>query len=512
MTFSVGDILQGKILDFTHEGNGVLKVDNFTFFIPNSIIGDKVEFKITKLRKNFGIGSIVNLIEPSKDRVNDMDIESGEVPLINYDYKKQLEWKKHKVKIDLMKFAGLSDININDTIGMDNPYRYRNHTQIPVGSKDGKAVIGFYAKGSHDVVNMQGSILQPEIADKILSVIREWINKYNIKPYDNRSNKGVLKHIGIRTNKDNQAMVIIVTATDYLPKSDELIKMLKGEVKGVKSIYHNINNIKSAPTYGRKYIKLYGEDRLVDYIGKFKFKISPNSFFQVNRTQAKILYDKAIEFLDLHSEDEVFDIYCGIGTISLFIADKANKVYGIESVKSAIDDAKENAILNNIENVEFIVGKAEEVFPKLTNEGVKGNKVVVDPPRKGCEKEVLEAIVKLNPRRVVYVSCNSTTMARDVKYLLDNGYKVREVQPVDMFAHTSNVECVVSLSHKNADTHININVEFGDEEGQISIDEITRKSEISEANQNFSKIARMVDENGVAVILKNNKPSQDMYW
>jgi 23S rRNA (uracil1939-C5)-methyltransferase len=445
MDLNVGDILQGEILDFTHEGNGVLRIDNFAFFIPNGLIGDKVEFKVTELKKNFGFGSIVKLIEPSKDRVKNVESESGETPLINYDYKKQLDWKKHKVKMDLLKFAGLDDIDINDTIGMDNPYRYRNHTQIPVGSKNGKVVMGFYEKGSHEVVDMDGSILQPKIADEILKIIKEWIVRFDIKPYDSRKNKGVLRHIGIRTNKDDQAMVIIVTATDYLPKSDELISLLNSKAKEVISIYHNINNMKSAPTYGRKYIKLYGEDRLVDYLGKYKFNISPNSFFQVNRTQAEILYDKAIEFLDLHNDDEVFDIYCGIGTISLYIADKAKKVYGIESVKSAIDDAKENAKLNNIDNAEFIIGKAEEVFPDLTNKGVKANKVVVDPPRKGCEKEVLEAIVKLNPERVVYVSCNSTTMARDVKYLLENGYEVREVQPVDMFAHTVHVEVICKL-------------------------------------------------------------------
>ena len=450
MDLNVGDILQGEILDFTHEGNGVLRIDNFAFFIPNGLIGDKVEFKVTELKKNFGFGSIVKLIEPSKDRVKNVESESGETPLINYDYKKQLDWKKHKVKMDLLKFAGLDDIDINDTIGMDNPYRYRNHTQIPVGSKNGKVVMGFYEKGSHEVVDMDGSILQPKIADEILKIIKEWIVRFDIKPYDSRKNKGVLRHIGIRTNKDDQAMVIIVTATDYLPKSDELISLLNSKAKEVISIYHNINNMKSAPTYGRKYIKLYGEDRLVDYLGKYKFNISPNSFFQVNRTQAEILYDKAIEFLDLHNDDEAFDIYCGIGTISLYIADKAKKVYGIESVKSAIDDAKENAKLNNIDNAEFIIGKAEEVFPDLTNKGVKANKVVVDPPRKGCEKEVLEAIVKLNPERVVYVSCNSTTMARDVKYLLENGYEVREVQPVDMFAHTVHVEAIILMTRSGS--------------------------------------------------------------
>ncbi|WFA09188.1 23S rRNA (uracil(1939)-C(5))-methyltransferase RlmD [Tissierella sp. Yu-01] len=447
MTLNVGDILTGEIIDFTHEGNGVIKIDNFAIFVPNGLIGDKVEIKITELKKNFGLGTIVKYIELSTDRnENEIESVSGEIPLVNYKYEKQLEWKKHKVTMDLLKFAGLSDINVHETIGMISPYRYRNHTQIPVGSKNGEAVLGFYQKGSHDVVDMEGSILQPEVADKILNVIREWINKFKIKPYERRTNKGVLRHVGIRTNHKDEAMVILVTATENLPNANQLINTLTSEVKNVISIYQNINNLKSAPTYGRKYIKLYGEERLVDYIGKFKFNISPNSFFQVNRTQAEVLYNKAIEYLELNEDDEVFDIYCGIGTISLFIADKAKRVYGIESVKAAIDDAKKNSSLNHINNTEFIVGKAEEVFPDLMNKGIKGNKVVIDPPRKGCEKEVLEAIIKLNPERVVYVSCNSATMARDVKYLMENGYRVEEVQPVDMFAHTAHVEVVTLLT------------------------------------------------------------------
>ncbi len=446
MELKVGDILTGEIIDFTHEGNGILKVDNFAIFVPNGVIGDKVEIKLTQLKKNFGLGAILKYIELSPDRIeNQIESTSGEIPLVNYKYNKQLEWKKHKVTMDLLKFAGLSDVNVCDTIGMILPYRYRNHTQIPVGSKNGDAILGFYQKGSHDVVDMEGSILQPEVADKILNVIRKWINKYNIKPYDRRTNKGVLRHVGIRTNFKDEAMVILVTASESLPNKKDLVGMLTTEIENVVSIYQNINNLKSAPTYGRKYIKLFGEDRLIDCLGNFEFYISPNSFFQVNRTQAEVLYNKALEYLDLQIDDEVFDIYCGIGTISLFVANKAKRVYGIESVKAAIDDAKENAILNNISNAEFIVGKAEEVFPELMNKGISGNKVVVDPPRKGCEKEVLEAIVKLNPERVVYVSCNPTTMARDVKYLLENGYEVKEVQPVDMFPHTFHVECVVLI-------------------------------------------------------------------
>lgn len=448
MDINIGDIFEGEIIDFTHEGSGVTKVNDFTFFIDGGVIGDTVSFKIDEIKKNFAIGSIVNIIKPSAFRVKDdfgIEKAAGGVPLIDYEYTKQLEWKRNKVKMDLIKIGGLTNVDVKDTIGMDNPFRYRNHTQIPVGMNNGKAVIGFYEKNSYDIVDMEGSILQSTVGDKIIKAIKIWIQKYNITPYDRETNKGVLRHIGIRTNKDNNAMVIIVTKTDYLPNKLELADILTKEVQEVVSIYHNINNMQSTPTYGRKYEKIYGDDRLIDYIGDFKFYLSPNSFFQVNRMQAEVLYNKAMEYLELNNNDVVFDLYCGIGTISLYIANKAKKVYGVEIVKAAIEDAKENAILNNIHNAEFIVGKAEEVFPRLMTKGVKGNKVVVDPPRKGCEKEVLEAIVKLKPESIVYVSCNSTTMARDVKLLVENGYKVMEVQPVDMFPHTAHVECVILM-------------------------------------------------------------------
>lgn len=449
MEFKVGDILIGDIIDFTHEGDGVLKSENFTIFVPRALIGDKIQIKIEEIKKNFATGSIVKIIEPSKDRlIIDFDIQNfgGGVPLIEYEYSKQLLWKSEKVEKDLKKIGGLHNVIVKDTLGMNNPYRYRNHVQIPVGVKDGKVVLGFYEKSTYDIVDMEGSILQPTIGDKIIEIIRQWIDKFKIEPYNKKTNKGILRHIGLRFNKENKVMVILVTATDNLPEKQELISMLTREIEEVISIYHNINKLQSSPTYGRKYIKIYGEDSLVDYIGDFKFNISPNSFFQVNRIQAEVLYNRAIEYLDLNKDDIVFDLYCGIGTISLYIANKAKKVYGVEIVKEAIEDAKENALLNKINNAEFIVGKAEEIFPKLLKKGIRGNKVVVDPPRKGCEKEVLEAIVNLNLERIVYVSCNPATMARDVKYLVESGYKVEEVQPVDMFPHTPHVETVVLLS------------------------------------------------------------------
>ena len=447
MDIKIGDKVKGEIIDFTHEGNGILKVDNKAIFVNGGLIGDKVVAKIDLVKKNFALASLVDIIEASKDRIKlDFEVKEarGGIPLIEYKYSKQLEWKKHKVKMDLYKIAGLSDVVVKDTIGMEYPYRYRNHVQIPVGERNGKTVIGFYELNTNEIVDMERSILQPEIGNRIINIIRTWMAKYNIKPYNKRQKIGILRHIGIRTNRNNEAMVILVTGSYKLPYADELIKELKKEK--VISVYQNINKSNSSIVYGREYKKLYGEDKLLDYIGDYKFYLSPKSFFQVNRIQTEILYDKVVEYLELNKDDIVYDLYCGIGTISLFVAPHAKKVYGIEIVKEAVEDAKNNAALNNIHNVEFMVGKAEKVLPKLVKVGIESNKVVLDPPRKGCEREVLESLVKMQPERIVYVSCNPSTMARDVKYLVENGYRVIEVQPVDMFPHTTHVECVTLMS------------------------------------------------------------------
>lgn len=447
MDIRIGDKVIGEVIDFSHEGNGILKVDNLTIFVNGGLIGDRVVAKVDKIKKNFAIGSVIDILEPSKDRIKlDFEVKEakGGIPLIQYRYSKQLEWKKDKVKKDLFKIGGLTHVVVKDTIGMEYPYRYWNHVQIPVGEKDGKTVIGFYELNTNDIVDMDTSILQPEIGDKIINIIRTWMDKYQIKPYDKKTKKGILRHIGIRTNRDNEAMVILVTGSDKLPYVKELIEELTREK--VISIYQNINKANSSRTYGRAYKKLYGVDKLLDNIGDYKFYLSPNSFFQVNRVQTEALYSKAMEYLDLKMDDIVYDLYCGIGTISLFVAPHVKKVYGVEIVNEAIEDAKYNAELNNIDNVEFMVGKAEILLPKLVKVGIESNKVVLDPPRKGCEKEVLETLAKMAPERIVYVSCNPSTMARDVKYLVENGYKVVEVQPVDMFPHTAHVETVALMS------------------------------------------------------------------
>ena len=446
----VGDEIEGEIVDFTHEGNGVLKLNDFIIFVSGGLIGDKVIAKINEVKKNFALGSVVEILMPSEDRIKlDYDIKEsrGGIPLIEYKYSKQLEWKQSKVKTDLSRIGGLENVEVKDTIGMEDPFRYRNHVQIPVGGSKGKIEIGFYEGGSNRIINMEETILQPEVGNKIISLVRKWMEEYNISPYDKRSKKGLVRHIGIRINKYDEIMVILVTFNEKLPKESELIEMIKG--KNIISVYQNINKSNSSLTYGRQYKKLYGEDKLTDYIGDYKFQLSPNAFFQVNRKQTEVLYDKVLEYLDLNKEDVVYDLYCGIGTISLYIASKARKVYGVEIVKEAIEDGKENAILNNIKNVEFIVGKSEEVFPNHMKNNIKANKLVIDPPRKGCEREVLEGIIELNPEKLVYVSCNPSTMARDVKILVEGGYKVVEVQPVDMFPHTGHIECVIGMQRKD---------------------------------------------------------------
>lgn len=448
MDIKLGNIVKGEVVDFTHEGKGVIKVDNFTVFVEGGLIGDKVEAKIDKMKKSFAIGTVIKVIEASKDRVKlDIPIDEslGGIPLIEYDYSKQLEWKKNKVKRDLERIGKIKEVKINETIGMENPFRYRNHVQIPVGTKKDKTVVGFYELSTRDIVDMKESILMPEIGNKILKIIRNWIDQYNIKAYDKKTKKGVLRHIGIRINKDDEAMVILVTGSKRLAGKDELINLLIGELEEVKSIYHNVNTMNSPVVYGHDYYKVYGEDKLIDSIGDYKFNISPNSFFQVNRTQSKVLYDIGTKYLNPNKEDILFDLYSGIGTIPIYIANKVKYIYGIESVNEAVKDANENKELNNVDNIEIIHGRSEIILDRLVDQVPEGNKIILDPPRGGCEEEVLEAIIKMSPETIVYISCNSTTLARDAKYLTHNGYKIEEVQPVDMFPHTMHVETVVKM-------------------------------------------------------------------
>lgn len=441
-----------EVIDLTHDGDGIVKTGDLTVFVAGCLIGDKIEFEITELKKNFGIGRLVSIIDPSPNRVNyafDTMSLGGGVPLIDLDYKAQLLWKWKKVKKDFERIAGL-DIEIRPIIGMGYPFRYRNHTQVPVGSKNGKVVTGYYKKGTNIIVPMTEDYLQPELGDRILFVVRTWMVEHSIEPYDRFSKAGKIKHIGIRINQNDEAMVIVVTTFDKLPELHSLVHKLVTDAPGVVSIYQNINPEDGGPTYGSQYRHIFGQEKLIDYIGELRFEISPNSFFQVNTRQVSILYDTAIKFLEPVYKDTVCDIYSGIGTIALSAARFVSKVYGIESVKAAVDNAKNNAKINGVKNAEFIAERAEIAFPSLLKSGVIISKVILDPPRKGCDKKVIDALLQLKPERIVYVSCNPSTLARDARLLTEGGYEVKAVQPVDMFPHTAHVETCVLLSHKNS--------------------------------------------------------------
>lgn len=440
------------IQDLGEGGEGIGKIEGFTIFIDGGIPDDKVLVEITKIKKNYAKGKIIDIKEPSPYRIKptcDVADECGGCQIRHMDYTKQLELKKNKVKSNIERIGKLKDVLIHDALGMDEPYNYRNKAQFPIGRAKGKSIIGFYKKGTHDIVDIQECTIQHDINDKILKIFKKFINDNKVSIYDDKSGKGILRHILTRVSyKSGDLMVVIITNGKQLPHKDEIINELIKNIPQIKSIVQNINTKKTNVILGKECITLYGDDKILDYIGDLKFEISPLSFFQVNPFQTKVLYDKALEYAKLKGNETVFDIYCGIGTISLFLAQKAKKVYGIEVIEAAINDAKRNAKLNNLDNTEFFVGKAEEVIPKLYKEGLKADVVVVDPPRKGCDKVVLETIAIMKPKRVVYVSCKPSTLARDLKILDELGYKTIEIQPVDMFPHTTHVETVSQLVKK----------------------------------------------------------------
>lgn len=455
-----------EIKGMGYEGEGVGKIDDFTIFIPGAIKGEKVNAKIVKVNKNFAFGKLLNVIESSNYRTEPICgiyKRCGGCQLQHLSYEGQLDFKRQRVKdaierIGKMKISNQlpaaseeGNVILHDTIGMKEPYNYRNKVQLPVGEANGEINIGFYALRSHDIINMEKCYIQDEISEKIMALVKQWMIKNNIKAYDEATHTGVLRHLMIRKGfKTSEVMVVLVTRTNELPHKDEIINILNSNVKEVVSIIQNINSEKTNVILGLKSNTLWGKDTIQDYIGKFKFNISPLSFFQVNPVQTEVLYNKALEYANLTGDEIVFDAYCGTGTISLFLAQKAKKVYGVEIIPEAIENAWENAKLNNVDNVDFLVGKSEQVIPDLINKGIKADVVVVDPPRKGCERVLLEAIARINPKRIVYVSCDAGTLARDLAILDELGYKTKEIQPVDMFPHTAHVEVVTLLQRKNS--------------------------------------------------------------
>ncbi len=465
MEYRKNDIVTLEIVDCGTDGEGIGKADGFTVFVKDAVIGDTIVAKIMKAKKNYGYGRLMEILKPSPYRVEPVcpsARQCGGCQLQAVSYEEQKVFKEKKLRGHLERIGGFTEFPMEPLIGMDDPYHYRNKAQFPVGrNKEGRIVTGFYAGRTHAIIENRDCALGIPQNKDVLDRVIAHMEKYNIAPYDEATGKGLVRHIFVRYGFfTGELMVCLIINGQDLPHQRELVEKLC-EIPGMTSISLNMNKKRSNVILGDKVKTIWGEDYITDKIGDISYEISPLSFFQVNPKQTWKLYSKALEYADLHGEETVWDLYCGIGTISLFLAQKAKFVRGVEIVPAAIEDAKRNAQINHIENVEFFVGKAEEVLPReYEKNGVYADVIVVDPPRKGCDEMLLKTILKMQPKRVVYVSCDSATLARDLRFLCDNGYELKKVCGVDQFPQTVHVETVCLLSKLHSDHHIEVELEM----------------------------------------------------
>ena len=466
------DLIRVTIEDLSSDGLGVGHSDGMAFFIKDTVIGDEVEAKIMKMKKTYGYARMTKLLVPSPDRIEarcPAARQCGGCQIQAMSYPAQLRFKENKVRNNLMRIGKFENPPMEPIIGMDTPFRYRNKAQFPIGySRDGRRIAGFYAGRTHAIIECEDCLLGARVNQKILETILSHMEQFQIEPYEERTGKGLLRHVMTRVgHSTGEIMVCLVVNGTKLPHEEALIVALTG-ILGMASITLNTNTEKTNVIMGRKQRLLWGRPYIEDTIGAVRFRISPLSFFQVNPLQTEKLYGKALEYAGLTGEETVWDLYCGIGTISLFLAQRAKKVCGVEIVPAAIEDARKNAALNGFTNAEFFVGKAEEVLPeKYKTEGITADVIVVDPPRKGCEESVLTTMIQMQPKRIVYVSCDSATLARDLKYLCENGYTLQKCCPVDMFGNSVHVETVVLLSKGEIDSE-KVRVEFSLEDTDTS--------------------------------------------
>lgn len=450
MEFKKNDCVVVDIEDMTETGEGVGKAEGFPLFIKDAVIGDRVEAKIIKLKKTYGYGRVEKIITPSADRVEPVCPVArpcGGCQLQSLSYDAQLRFKERKVKGHLERIGGIKNPPLRPIMGMEDPYHYRNKAQFPVTcGKDGQTQMGFYAGRTHSVIETEKCYIGNPVNEKVLALVKEYMAEAGLRPYDEEAHKGLVRHVLIRVARaTGEIMVCLIINGESLKKPELFVEKLL-TIPGMTSISYNINTEKTNVILGTKVINLYGEGYITDKIGDISYQISPLSFYQVNPVQTEKLYGAALDAAELNGEETVWDLYCGTGTISLFLAQRAKKVYGVEIVPQAIDNARNNARLNGIDNAEFFVGKAEEVLPaEYEKHQVYADTIVVDPPRKGCDSKLLDTIVRMKPKRVVYVSCDSATLARDLKYLTEQGYELDYVQPVDMFPMTVSVESVAKL-------------------------------------------------------------------
>ena len=471
------DLVTVAIEDIGVGGEGIGKVDGYTLFIKDAIIGDVVEAKIVKAKKNYGYARLMNIVTPSENRVEKpacpMARRCGGCQIQEMKYGAQLAFKEGKVRGNLERIGEvpteLLDKVMQPIVGMEEPFHYRNKAQFPIGTdKEGHIITGFYAGRTHSIIPNTDCALGVAVNQKILEIILHFMENNHISAYDEEKHKGLVRHVLIRYGfKTDEIMVCLVINGEKLPHAEKLVDKLC-KIPGMTSITISVNKAKTNVIMGNEIKLLWGQTYITDYIGNVKYQISPLSFYQVNPVQTEKLYGLALDYADLNGNETVWDLYCGIGTISLFLAQNAKQVYGVEIVPQAIDDARNNAKINDITNAEFYVGKAEKVLSEYYREyqeshggeTAHADVIVVDPPRKGCEESLLQTIVDMQPEKVVYVSCDSATLARDVKFLRENGYELKKVTPVDQFPNTVHVETVVLLSQQKPDDTIEIDLDL----------------------------------------------------
>jgi len=484
------DVIELMIEDMSVDGEGIGKYNGMAFFVKDAVVGDKIRARITKLKKTYGYARVDEILEPSVNRTEPhcaLHKRCGGCQIQAMDYQAQLAFKEKKVLNNLIRLGGFSEAEIDAVmepiVGMEEPYRYRNKAQFPIGlDKEGNIVAGFYAARSHDIIPVLDCQLGVSVNKEILDAVISYMKECKVKPYDEKTGKGLVRHVLIRYGfTTKEIMVCLIINGKKLPEMDKLVEKLC-KIEGMQSISINVNTKNTNVILGDVTECIWGAPYITDYIHlrncgetecpsgadsvefavtdtAIAYHISPQSFYQVNPVQTEKLYSLALEYAGLTGKESVWDLYCGIGTISLFLAGKAGKVYGVEIVPQAIEDARNNAKLNSITNAAFFVGKAEEVLPEFYEQNVKGMEngdmlhpdvIVVDPPRKGCDEKCLETMLKMRPERIVYVSCDSATLARDLRILCDGGYELKRVRAVDQFSHTTHVENVCLLSLRNA--------------------------------------------------------------
>ena len=447
------DVIDVEILDLSHQGQGVAKVDGLVFFVDNALPGEKIRMRVLKVKKKIGYGKVEDYLEVSPDRVTDLDasyLRTGIADLGHFSYEKQLEFKRKQVVNNLSKIAGLTNIEVLPTIGMDHPYAYRNKAQVPVRRVNGQLETGFFRKNSHDLVPIEDFYIQDKEIDKLIIFVRDLLRRFDLKPYDEKEQTGLIRNLVVRRGHyTGETMLVLVTTRPKIFRIEQLIQQITQALPEVVSIIQNINDKNTNVVFGSEFRTLYGKDTISDSLLGRTYKISAQSFYQVNTLMAEKLYQTAIDFAELTKEDVVLDAYSGIGTIGLSLAQEVKQVYGVEVVEKAVEDAMENARANGVSNADYVCAPAEKAMAAWSKAGIKPSAILVDPPRKGLTESFIKASATMQPKKITYISCNPATMARDIKLYEELGFKLTKVQPVDLFPQTHHVETVVLMSRKD---------------------------------------------------------------